>query len=55
MKSNVVLQSKDRVLLGMNVSVMSKDGYICITDAVSAMNKKDRMLNTLKNGVLFIM
>ena len=40
MKSNVVLQSKDRVLLGMNVSVMSKDGYICITDAVSAMNKK---------------
>lgn len=25
MKSNVVLQSKDRVLLGMNVSVMSKD------------------------------
>lgn len=40
MKSNVVLQSKDRVLLGINVSVMSKDGYICITDAVSAMNKK---------------
>lgn len=40
MKSNVVLQSKDRVLLGMNVSVMSKDGYVCITDAVSAMNKK---------------
>lgn len=42
MKSNVVLQSKDRVLLGMNVSVMSKDGYICITDAVSAMNKKKK-------------
>lgn len=40
MKSNVVLQSKDRVLLEMNVSVMSKDGYICITDAVSVMNKK---------------
>lgn len=40
MKSDVVLQSKDRVLLGMNVSVISKDGYICITDAVLAMNKK---------------
>jgi hypothetical protein len=31
---------KIEFLLGMNVSVMSKDGYICITDAVSAMNKK---------------
>lgn len=40
MKSNVILQSKDRVLLGTNVLVMSKDGYVCITDAVSAMNKK---------------
>lgn len=40
MKSNVVLQSKDRVLLGVNVSVMSKDGYVCITDATEALNKK---------------
>lgn len=40
MKSNVVLQSKDRVLLGVNVSVMSKDGYICITDAMKALSMK---------------
>lgn len=40
MKSNVVLQSKDRVLLGVSVSVMSKDGYVCITDATNALNKK---------------
>ena len=46
MKSNVVLQSKDRVLLGVNVSVMSKDGYVCITDATEALNKK-----RLSNGM----
>lgn len=40
MKTNVVLQSKDRVLLGTNVSVMSKDGFVCITDAVNALNSK---------------
>lgn len=40
MKTNVVLKSKDRILLGVNVSVMSKDGFICITDATEAMNKK---------------
>lgn len=44
MKSNVVLQSKDRVLLGMNVSVMSKDGYICITDAMKALSAKREKL-----------
>ena len=44
MKSNVVLQSKDRILLGMNVSVMSKDGYICITDAMKALSAKREKL-----------
>lgn len=40
MKTNVVLQSKSRELLGMNVSVMSKDGYVCISDAMKALSEK---------------
>lgn len=44
METNVVLQSKDRILLGMNVSVMSKDGYICITDAMKALSAKREKL-----------
>lgn len=44
MKTNVVLQSPDRNLLGVNVSVMSKDGYVCITEANIALSKKRESL-----------
>lgn len=34
MKSNVLLQSESRELLGRNISVMSKDGFVCITEVI---------------------
>lgn len=34
------MQSCDRELLGKTVSVMSKDGFICITEAMDALNEK---------------
>lgn len=34
MKSNVLLQSESRELLGRNISVMSKDGFVCITEVM---------------------
>lgn len=40
MKSNVVLSSRDRELLGFRIPVMSKDGFISITNTLRALNKK---------------
>lgn len=42
MKSNVVLSSKDRELLGFRIPVMSKDGFISITDTLKVLNSKRR-------------
>lgn len=47
METNVLMQSKDRVLSGVNISVMPKDGYICLTDATKALNEK-----RLKKGLM---
>lgn len=44
MKTNAVLKSPDRNLLGVNVSVMSKDGYVCMTEANNALSKKRESL-----------
>lgn len=40
MKSNVVLQSESRILLGSKVSVMSKDGFVCLTEAMKIVDEK---------------
>lgn len=40
MKTNVVLSSKDRELLGFRIPVMSKDGFVSITDTLKALNAK---------------
>lgn len=40
MKSNVLLQSESRELLGRNISVMSKDGFVCITEVMEALTEK---------------
>lgn len=40
MKSNVVLQSSSRELFGKNISVMSKDGYVCITEVMDILSEK---------------
>lgn len=40
MKSNVVLSSMDRELLGHRIPVMSKDGFISITDTIKVLNEK---------------
>lgn len=39
MKSNLILQSESRELLGRNISVMSKDGFVCITEVMEALNE----------------
>lgn len=40
MKTNVLLQSSSRELLGKNISVMSKDGFVCITEVMEALAEK---------------
>lgn len=40
MKSNVLLKSSSRELFGENISVMSKDGFVCITDVMEVLSKK---------------
>lgn len=40
MKSNVLLQSESRELLGRNISVMSKDGFVCITEVMDVLSQK---------------
>ena len=40
MKSNVLLQSESRELLGRNISVMSKDGFVCITEVMEVLSQK---------------
>ena len=40
MKTNVLLQSESRELLGKSISVMSKDGFVCITEVMEALTKK---------------
>lgn len=40
MKTNVVLNSESRELLGRNISVMSKDGFVCITEAMQVLTEK---------------
>lgn len=44
MKTNVVLQSESRELLGRNISVMSKDGFVCITEVMEALNEKRKSM-----------
>ena len=43
MKSNLILKSESRTLLGSPVSIMSKDGYECITEAMDSIKKKKRI------------
>ena len=43
MKSNLILQSESRELLGRNISVMSKDGFVCITEVMEALNEKTQI------------
>lgn len=38
MKSNVLLQSESRELLGRNISVMLKDGFVCITEVMDVLS-----------------
>lgn len=40
MKSNLILKSESRMLLGNQISIMSKDGYVCITEAMSSIKSK---------------
>lgn len=42
MKTNVLLQSESRELLGKNIPVMSKDGFVCITEVMEALTEKRR-------------
>lgn len=44
MKSNLILQSESRELLGRNISVMSKDGFVCITEVMEALNEKRKSM-----------
>ena len=44
MKTNVRLESESRELLGKTISVMSKDGFVCITEAVDALNHKRSLM-----------
>lgn len=39
MKSNLILSSESRELLGRNISVMSKDGFVCITEVMEVLNE----------------
>lgn len=44
MKSNLILKSESRMLLGNQISIMSKDGYVCITEAMNSIkNKRESM------------
>ena len=45
MKSNLILKSESRTLLGSPVSIMSKDGYVCITEAMDSIKKKRESMN----------
>lgn len=36
----MLLQSESRELLGRNISVMSKDGFVCITEVMEALTEK---------------
>ena len=40
MKTNVLLQSESRELLGKKISVMSKDGFVCITEVMEVLTQK---------------
>lgn len=40
MKTNVLLKSESRELLGRPISVMSKDGFVCITEVMEALSQK---------------
>lgn len=40
MKSNLILKSESRMLLGNQISIMSKDGYVCITEAMNSIKSK---------------
>lgn len=42
MKTNVLLQSESRELLGRSIPVMSKDGFVCITEVMDALTEKRR-------------
>lgn len=42
MKTNVLLKSESRELLGRPISVMSKDGFVCITEVMEALTEKRR-------------
>mgnify|MGYP003184098418 CR=1 FL=1 len=44
MKSNLILSSESRELLGRNISVMSKDGFVCITEVMEALNEKRKSM-----------
>lgn len=55
MKSNVVLQSESRKMLGVNVSVMSKDGYVCITEAAKAIDDKRALMGLAPKRISAIM
>lgn len=44
MKTNVVLSSKDRELLGFRIPVMSQDGFISITDTMKSVNAKRKSM-----------
>lgn len=44
MKSNLILSSESRELLGRNISVMSKDGFVCITEVMEALNEKRKSI-----------
>ena len=40
MKTNVLLQSESRELLGKKIPVMSKDGFVCITEVMEVLAQK---------------
>lgn len=44
MKSNLILSSESRELLGRDISVMSKDGFVCITEVMEALNEKRKSM-----------
>lgn len=44
MKTNLILSSESRELLGRNISVMSKDGFVCITEVMEALNEKRKSI-----------
>lgn len=44
MKTNVQLESSSRNLLGKTITVMSKDGFVCITEAMDALNEKRALM-----------